>query len=100
MYWLKQHHISRVILGIGNWKGPDVIGLCEVENKQVLSDLTQNTNLKGYNYIHHESDDLRGIDVAFLYKKESFNPLFDTVIKIGLGKNSRPTRDIPPPGSM
>jgi predicted extracellular nuclease len=93
-YWLKQHHISRVILGIGNWKGPDVIGLCEVENKQVLSDLTKKTNLKGYNYIHHESDDLRGIDVAFLYKKESFNPLFDTVIKIDLGKNSRPTRDI------
>ncbi len=93
-YWLKQHHTARVITGLGNWQGADVVGLCEVENNQVLWDLTRQTYLKGYNYIHHESDDVRGIDVAFLYKKATFKPLFDTVIKINLGKGSRPTRDI------
>ena len=93
-YWLKQHHTSRVILGLGGWRGPEVIGLCEVENLQVLWDLTRNTNLKGYNFIHHESEDVRGIDVAFLYRKDSFKPLFDTIIKVELGKDSRPTRDI------
>ena len=93
-YWLKQHHTSRVILGLGNWHGPDVIGLCEIENSQVLWDLTRYTNLDGYNYIHYESDDVRGIDVAFLYKKSSFTPLVDTFITIILGGESRPTRDI------
>ena len=93
-YWLKQHHTARVILGLGHWEGADVVGLCEIENSKVLWDLTRNTNLKAYNYIHHESDDVRGIDVAFLYKKETFKPLFDTVIKIHLGKDCRPTRDI------
>jgi predicted extracellular nuclease len=93
-YWLKQHHIARVLLGMNQWQGVDVIGLCEVENKQVLLDLTMNTNLQGYNFIHHESNDLRGIDVAFLYKKKEFKPLLDTLIRINLGKENRPTRDI------
>jgi len=93
-YWLKQHHTARVILGLGNWEGPEVIGLCEVENSQVLWDLTRNTALTGFNFIHHESGDVRGIDVAFLYKKKDFKPLYDSVIKIELGNGSRPTRDI------
>lgn len=93
-YWLKQHHTARVLLALGDWKGIDVIGLCEVENSQVLWDLTRGTALKGYQFIHHESDDVRGIDVAFLYKKSEFKPLSDTIIKVGLGTGNRPTRDI------
>ena len=93
-YWLKQQHLARVLLGMGEWEGVDVIGLCEVENNKVLWDLTRKTHLKGYNFIHHESDDVRGIDVAFLYKKSSFKLLFDTVIKVDLGEGNRPTRDI------
>ena len=56
---------------------PAVVGLCEVENRFVLQQLTQNTILAelGYSIIHKDSPDRRGIDVALLYRKELFSPL-------------------------
>lgn len=94
-YRLKQYQTARVILGVGDWQGPDAIGLCEIENKNVLQDLILQTGLKnfGYNYIHYESDDVRGIDVAFLYKKDKFYPLVDSVVTVDV-PGDRPTRDI------
>ncbi len=55
---------------------PDVIGLCEVENRQVVEALVRHPNLsnKGYDVIHFDSPDERGIDVALLYKKGSYLP--------------------------
>lgn len=54
--------------------GPDIIGVCEVENKSVLQDLVANPLMKvsDYGIVHYESPDHRGIDVGFLYKKGSF----------------------------
>lgn len=56
---------------------PEIIGLIEIENKKVLQDLTLKTSLKNaeYNIIHEESPDIRGIDVALLYKKNSFQEI-------------------------
>lgn len=76
-YLKKVEHISKVISEIGNdvtQTSPDIIGLCEVENKQVVKDLVNHTNLKAKNYgiVHFDSPDERGIDVAFLYKKSAF----------------------------
>lgn len=53
---------------------PSIIGLSEVENRAVLEDLVQKTSLKNHNYeiVHYESPDMRGIDVALLYKKDEF----------------------------
>ncbi|MBN2614122.1 MAG: endonuclease [Bacteroidales bacterium] len=55
-----------------------IIGLAEVENKKVLSDLISQTplNQKNYKIIHFESPDRRGIDVALLYQVAQFNPLY------------------------
>lgn len=93
-YKKKLQNISRVILGINDWQGPDLIGLCEVEKRDVLQDLINYTNLKNFNYgiIHEESDDKRGIDVAMLYKKDRFEILNYHYFKLDLG--GRPTRDI------
>ncbi|MEO1011362.1 MAG: endonuclease/exonuclease/phosphatase family protein [Bacteroidota bacterium] len=91
-YHRKIGNIAKVISEIGsNISGtsPDIIGLCEVENLQVLQDLTAHQNLasKDYGIIHFDSPDERGIDVALLYKKAVFVPtssdsrrllLFDT----------------------
>ena len=54
--------------------GPIIIGLAEVENKKVLSDLVNSKNLidENYSYIHYDSMDERGIDVALLYKSDVF----------------------------
>lgn len=78
-YQKKIAHITKVISKIGERTtntSPDIIGLCEVENRSVLQDLIQHKNLenKDYGIIHVDSPDERGIDVALLYKKASFIP--------------------------
>jgi predicted extracellular nuclease len=55
-------------------KPPTLIGLAEVENDRVLNALVKSAHLKDYNYgfVRYDSPDERGIDVAFLYDRESF----------------------------
>lgn len=56
---------------------PAIIGLAEVENRFVLNQLVQNSILAplGYNIIHRDSPDRRGIDVALLYRASQFRPV-------------------------
>ncbi len=63
---------------------PEIIGLAEVENKRVVEDLINKTSLKYGNYgiIHRDSKDSRGIDVAFIYRKQEFKVLSDRGIKV------------------
>lgn len=93
-YEKKLHNIARVIAALNDWKGPDLIGLGEVENRQVLEDLVFKTYLNqlGYGIIHKESPDNRGIDVALLYKKSRVKLL--DVNFYGIKGFERPTRDI------
>ncbi len=75
--YTKLTRISKVITNTGNWEPPAVIGLCEVENRQVLEKLVSHPPLRNWNYavIHKDSPDERGIDVAALYRPDLFNPL-------------------------
>ncbi|MDT0553698.1 endonuclease/exonuclease/phosphatase family protein [Urechidicola vernalis] len=79
-YWSKINNIARVISEIGKETtktSPTLIGLAEIENKAVLKDLIKTEHIKNqnYDYIHVDSPDWRGIDVALLYKKGSFEPI-------------------------
>lgn len=69
-YKEKLNNIAKTIIAVGGWEAPALIGLCEIENFQVLMDLTSETPLKKYGYqiVHENSADLRGIDVAILYR--------------------------------
>ena len=89
-------NISRVILNAGGWNLPVIVGLCEVENSWVLSSLLHETGLYGlgYRYIHYESPDERGIDVAMLYKSDCFKVIDSNPHFVDFGENERPTRDI------
>jgi hypothetical protein len=77
-------NLAKVLSEIGSefsQTSPDIIGVCEVENKQVLLDLINHPLLKEKNYgiVHADSPDERGIDVGLLYKKSAFIPLnFDS----------------------
>lgn len=76
-YLKKVEHIASVLSKIGadvTQTSPDIIGLCEVENKQVVEDLIAHPHLrnKDYEIIHFDSPDERGIDVALLYKRSAF----------------------------
>ena len=78
-YEAKIKNISWVIAQLGKEKSgtsPDILGLCEVENKKVLEDLVNHPHLqeKDYGIVHFDSPDARGIDVALLYKKSAFIP--------------------------
>lgn len=55
---------------------PDVIGLAEIENRNVLYSILRNTALKksDYSIIHYEGGDRRGIDVAMLYRSSIMSP--------------------------
>ncbi len=90
-------NISKVILTVGGWEAPEIIGLCEVENRYVLNNLVMGSPLKniGYRIIHRDSPDPRGIDVAMLYRPEKFKPLTTGFIPIRFpfDTNAR-TRDI------
>jgi len=68
----KLNDIAKVFLAINGWEPPDIIGLAEIENANVLKKLCYGTGLKAYRYryIHYDSPDARGIDVALLYRKD------------------------------
>ncbi len=57
--------------------GPAVIGVAEAENRAVLEDLVLAPEIAGHNLaiIHHDSPDVRGIDVALLYNPTLFSPI-------------------------
>jgi hypothetical protein len=96
-FYKKLNNICRVIIGIGEWSPPGVIGLCEIENRFVLNQLVTKTPLSKFNYqvIHFESPDYRGIDVAMLYRPIGFTPdtSFVVSLKFPFDEDSR-TRDI------
>ena len=71
----------------------DILGLCEVENISVLSDLNNSYKDKDYNIIHFDSPDERGIDNALLYDQNKFSILASKPIENKLGGNDK-TRDI------
>ena len=89
----KRDDIAKTILLAADTYGeyPALIGLCEVENRFVLKQLVEQTPLAraGYSFLHRESPDNRGIDVALLYREDIFTPLEEKYIG-----SSFPTRDI------
>ncbi len=72
-YYRKLNNIFKVVaLCNDDMVTPDLIGLCEVENKAVLEDLCRRTYLyrDNYGYLISEGKDQRGISTALLYKKD------------------------------
>lgn len=93
-YDKKLEHLGWLIRQMHDGQGPDLLGVCEVENEAILHDLVdRHLDDFGYTIVHHESPDLRGIDVAFLYR--------DSVLELDATKTQAhtimkriPTRDI------
>lgn len=65
----KVQNLRKIIEKMNRGKGPDVLGVCEVENKFVLERLVSGLKLPRRNYkvAYHEMQDERGIDIAFIY---------------------------------
>ncbi|MAE65495.1 MAG: endonuclease/exonuclease/phosphatase [Phycisphaeraceae bacterium] len=65
----KISQLARVVRSMNDARGPDLLGVCEIENRRVLELLAGALSSLGRNYriVHHDMSDRRGIDVAFIY---------------------------------
>lgn len=90
-FYDKLHEVMQVIVGLGGDELPLLVGLCEVENDFVLKAMTQFDpyDQLGYDYVHYEGPDARGIDVALLYQKDKFTPLASRPIPVNLPNGQR-----------
>ena len=101
-YQQKLTNICRVVAATGErgdggrFEMPEIVGLAEVENDKVLRDLCNGTSLRryGYEFVHYESEDARGIDNALLYRSDRFKPFFTQTINVGDSSLELTTRDI------
>ncbi|MBK1894484.1 endonuclease/exonuclease/phosphatase family protein [Chryseobacterium paridis] len=77
IYKTKLANEAKVISELGaqyTKTAPAIVGLIEIENRQVIEDLIKEPALLKYDYgiIHYNSYDYRGIDVALIYQKRRF----------------------------
>ncbi|MDH6251868.1 hypothetical protein M2347_001595 [Chryseobacterium sp. H1D6B] len=102
IYQAKLANEAKVISELGaqyTKTAPAVVGLIEVENRQVIQDLIKQPALAKYDYgiIHYNSYDYRGIDVALIYQKRRFtvtNSLKKELKIFGENGKREYTRDI------
>ncbi len=88
-YHNKIRNLSFTIPNIGKEQTdnpPAIVGLAEVENGAVLNDLIGSKHLEDYNYkyIHYNSPDERGIDVALLYNADVFDVAYSRPYRLEL----------------
>lgn len=98
----KAHNIATVLQQLGtelNPEGPALIGTAEIENDHVLDVLVSQPEIKArdYKYVHFESPDSRGIDVALLYNPKYFTVLHAQALYTDIsetGEKGGKTRDV------
>lgn len=88
-YGLKLHNISKVIKS----ENPDILGLVEIENETVVSDIAKETNMD--KFFVTNSPDERGIDVALLVKNnENYSVIGHRELVLNFPELAKPTRNI------
>jgi predicted extracellular nuclease len=91
-YDRKLQRIAQVITNIAGWGSVPIVGLCEVENSNCLQDLCHQLRRFHYSFVHYESPDERGVDVALLYDTTIVKLLNTKPLHVDL--HSDYTRDI------
>jgi hypothetical protein len=101
-YLNKVRKIGSVIVTIGDEhqeEPPTLVGLAEIENQTVLLDLLEHSSLESeyFDFVHFDSTDERGIDVALLYDVRYFKVISSEPLNVQLeDEDGTPdyTRDI------
>lgn len=91
-YQTKIDRIAKVIVDIAGWETIPLVGLCEVENARCLRNLCYTLRRFNYSYVHYDSPDERGVDVALLYDSTQIEILGSKAIAVSLQGDA--TRDI------
>lgn len=95
-YWNKIHNLAYAISQMTTKTtpiGPAILGVSEIENRQVLEDLVADPQIAkwGLQIVHHDSPDNRGVDVGCLYNPKYFK--VENVTNHRLTEVSFATRD-------
>jgi Endonuclease/Exonuclease/phosphatase family len=69
----KIEQLATVIAAMNTGRGPDLLGVCEVENRFVIDRFVERVNAtlptpRSHTVVHADTDDARGIDVAFIIR--------------------------------
>lgn len=99
-YWNKIDHLAEAICQMATDVTPDgltMMGLCEVENKSVVTDLVHNKRIanRKYEVVHLEGPDHRGVDPSFIYNPSYYKVTKTLAYPVKLvSDSSRKTRHI------
>ena len=102
IYMDKIDRLSDVISQMGTEITPDglaMLGVAEIENDTVLTDLIKSPKLvkRKWKFVHYDSPDKRGVDVGLLYNPKYFTVLASAPLFVQLPGGSKDaffTRDI------
>ena len=88
--------IAKLAKVIAAMNYPELLGLAEIENEAVLRKLIEHPEMDeaGYDIVHYDSPDVRGIDVALLYRTASFTPESSQAIPVSFEDQDYKSRDI------
>ncbi len=72
----KLDQLAAIISLMFEGRGPDLLGVAEVENEAVMKFLARQLTIQGrrYRVLTHPSKDARGIDVSFLFDANTLTP--------------------------
>lgn len=96
-YEMKLNNMAEAISQIASGSAPDILGVCEIENRGVLEDLITHPKLSTYGYeiAHYDSPDNRGIDVALLYRPAIYKVSTSRAHRVSVpGEPHIKTRDV------
>jgi predicted extracellular nuclease len=89
---IKTGNLARVITDMNDGAGPDILGLCEIENRAVVELLVASlaSLQREYEIIQQDSPSRRGIDCAIIYDRQRVTLRSHDFILVAAGN----TRDI------
>ena len=91
VYDKKIENLASIIASMHNGDGPDILGVCEIENDDVLNDLKNEIGNNDLEFVQAPSPDIRGIDVGLFYCSDKLELKTKTP---HLVHHRYPTRDI------
>jgi predicted extracellular nuclease len=84
--WTSERYAKKVVDLVAvfdSMQWPDIIGLAEVENRQVLEDLVRKMPAAhSYEIVHFDSPDDRGIDVALLFNDKNLRVISEHALPV------------------
>jgi endonuclease/exonuclease/phosphatase family metal-dependent hydrolase len=90
----KLTNLAKIIKAMHGGAGPDLLGICEVENQGIAQRLLDEIGRSDYRLAHVDSPDIRGIDCALIYSTAVFHDPSPDDIRGHLVHFRFPTRDI------